>query len=120
MEKRAPPVELASDSETRESLPTWVVCATCGARITLSASAVAIRGAHVHELVNPSAITFVVRCFSTAPGCMPIGERSKEWTWFPGYEWQIELCRACASHLGWSYHGQRRFYGLIRDAIAET
>lgn len=120
MDKPGPPVQVDTEPSVREAPPTWVVCAACGARITLSASAVAVQGAHQHELVNPSALTFVVRCFSTAPGCMPIGERSKEWTWFPGFTWQIELCRACTAHLGWSFHGKRRFYGLIRDAIAET
>ena len=120
MEQRGPPNQLDTESEPRVAWPTWVVCGACGARITLSASAVGIQGAHQHEFTNPSAMTFVVRCFSTAPGCAPLGDRSKEWTWFPGFEWQIEVCRGCAAHLGWSFHGKRRFYGLIRDQIAET
>lgn len=109
-----------TEPEARDASPTWVVCNACGARITLSASAVGVQGAHQHEFTNPSAITFVVRCFSTAPGCLPVGERSTEWTWFPGYAWQIEVCRACTTHLGWSFHGKRRFYGLIRDRIGES
>ncbi len=120
MEKSGPPVELETEEEIREAVPTWVVCRACGAQITLSAAAVAVGGAHRHEFVNPSAITFVVRCFSTAPGCAPASGRSTEWTWFPGHAWQIEICRACGAHLGWSFHGKRRFYGLIRDQIAET
>ena len=115
-----PPIEVAVDSEERTSLPTWVVCGTCDARITLSASAVGVQGAHQHEFTNPSAITFIVRCFSTAPGCLGVGDPSKEWSWFAGFAWQIELCRACTTHLGWSFHGKRRFYALIRSAIAET
>ena len=82
-----------------------------------------IRAAHVHEFMNPSGIRFAVACFSSAPGCMPVGERSTVWTWFPGFAWQIELCRRCAAHLGWSFHpaggepGALPFYGLVRDRL---
>jgi hypothetical protein len=52
---------------------------------------------------------------------MPVGERSSVWTWFPGYAWQIELCRRCAAHLGWSFHPDAGdggpFYGLVVDRV---
>lgn len=96
----------------------WLVCVDCGARITRNDAVLSINGAHEHEFMNPSGLRFTVRCFTRAPGCLSFGERSKVWTWFPGFAWQIELCRACACHIGWSFHGASTFYGLIRERIA--
>lgn len=69
--------------------------------------------------MNPSGLRFDVACFSIAPGCMPEGERSSVWTWFPGRAWQVALCKGCGSHVGWSFHadGLAPFHGLVRDRI---
>jgi hypothetical protein len=96
-----------------------VRCAACGARVTRNSSRTAVNGAHEHAFMNPSGIHFTVQCFAEAAGCRPEGPRSAVWTWFPGFEWQIELCRACGVHLGWSFHGpSRSFYGLVTDRLA--
>jgi hypothetical protein len=118
----APTIEAESDPEVRREEEGWLLCVDCGHRIAPLRAATSVTGAHQHELVNPSAIVFVVRCFTHAPGCMPVGERSTQWTWFPGYAWQIELCRGCAGHVGWSFHatGKSAFYGLIRDRVLEA
>jgi hypothetical protein len=69
--------------------------------------------------MNPSGLRFTVACFASAPGCMPDGERSTVWTWFPGRAWQIALCKACGTHVGWSFHGSdvSPFHGLVRSRI---
>lgn len=69
--------------------------------------------------MNPSGLRFDVACFSVAPGCMPEGERSAVWTWFPGRAWQVALCKGCGSHVGWSFHadGLSPFHGLVRARI---
>lgn len=95
----------------------WLRCASCDARVAREASSIAVNGKHEHEFMNPSGIRFVVGCYRAAPGCVPTGERSTVWTWFPGFAWQIELCRSCFSHLGWSFHGRTSFYGLIVDRL---
>jgi hypothetical protein len=95
----------------------WVRCAACESRIAREAAAVAVNGKHEHEFMNPHGIRFVVDCYSTAPGCTPEGERSTVWTWFPGHAWQIEICRTCHTHLGWSFHGATSFYGLISERL---
>ena len=96
-----------------------VRCAACAARVTNDSSRVAINGAHEHAFMNPAGIRFLVQCFADAAGCTPEGTRSAVWTWFPGFEWQIELCRACGTHLGWSFHGSSgSFYGLVKDRLS--
>jgi hypothetical protein len=76
-----------------------------------------MNGAHEHTFMNPAGVRYTVGCYASAPGCIAEGERSAVWTWFPGYAWQIELCRSCGTHLGWSFHGASVFYGLIVDRL---
>lgn len=95
----------------------WLRCVACGERVVHAAARIAVDGSHEHGFMNPAGLRFVVGCWSSAPGCISDGSRSTVWTWFPGYAWQVELCRACAAHLGWSFHGGTTFYGLIRDRL---
>jgi hypothetical protein len=114
--------ESAPDTRERErphEEEDWILCLDCGARITRPGAAIEVNGRHMHEFMNPEGIRFVVRCFSIAPGVRGVGERSTVWTWFPGHAWQIELCRGCAGHLGWSFHGATTFYGLVRDRLKD-
>lgn len=112
--------ELAPRTDSVESEEPWVRCASCGERLAPVRARIDVNGAHEHELMNPSGLRFVVACFAVAPGCTPEGERSHVWSWFPGRAWQIELCKACGAHVGWSFHGEHdvsAFYGLVRDRI---
>lgn len=95
----------------------WLRCASCGARVAQEAARISVNGKHTHEFMNPSGLRYVVGCYATAPGCMPEGERSSVWTWFPGYEWQIEMCRSCLVHLGWSFHRSTSFFALIQGRL---
>lgn len=106
------------DVETLDEDEKVIRCAVCGARVTHERERLTMNGAHEHEFMNPSGIRFVVQCFALAPGCRSEGERSDVWSWFPGFAWQIEICRACGTHLGWSFHGARTFYGLVKDRLA--
>lgn len=48
---------------------------------------------------------------------------SKDFSWFPGYAWQIAVCNGCNSHVGWKFvatkrgYKPRKFYGLCGKAI---
>ncbi|XP_062557219.1 protein cereblon-like [Armigeres subalbatus] len=48
---------------------------------------------------------------------------STEFSWFPGYSWQITLCANCRQHLGWKFVATRNnylpksFYGLSGNNI---
>jgi hypothetical protein len=106
-------VDADVDDETRTER--WFRCARCLGRVAPERAAIAISGAHEHGFMNPAGVHFRVACFETAPGCISDGPRSDVWTWFPGHAWQVELCRGCGRHLGWSFHGAAHFYGLVRD-----
>ena len=98
-------------------------CAAAAGALAPDAARIAINGTHEHEFMNPSGIRFRVGCFATAPGCMPEGERSTVWTWFPGHAWQIELCRACggAPRVVVPRRARRSaFYGLVRDRSCDA
>lgn len=116
--ERATPAELES-TDVLEDEERAVRCAACGARVTKDAFRITASGAHEHEFMNPSGIRFVIQCFSAAAGCVGEGERSTVWSWFPGFAWQIALCRSCGTHLGWSFHSDgSSFHGLIKDRLA--
>lgn len=111
------------DVDVRDEQERVIRCAACGARVTKEAFRITMNGAHEHEFMNPSGIRFVIQCFSAASGCVAEGERSTVWSWFPGFAWEIALCRGCGAHLGWSFHslesqGTRTFYGLVKERLA--
>jgi hypothetical protein len=113
-----PSSDVQDDARTKPEEEQWLRCRACGARITRRSASIVVNGTHEHTFMNPSGITYIVGCWSSAEGCSASGERSTVWTWFPGFAWQIEDCRACRAHLGWSFHKDgRTFYGLIRDRL---
>lgn len=90
-----------------------ILCAACGAEITHRRHGIAIDDRHTHAFFNPAGIAFEIRCFRAAPGATPQGNPSAEFTWFPGYRWQIAICTACHAHLGWLFTNGASFFGLI-------
>ena len=74
-----------------------------------------VEGRHEHTFVNPSGITFHIGCFASAKGCRVEGNPTREFTWFPGFDWSFALYRNCGIHLGWYYDSQDAdgFFGLV-------
>ena len=105
-------LELDDASETQDTV--WLYCCACRQGITPVDAAIERAGAHAHHFVNPAGLEFEIGCFARAPGCLPAGATTLAHTWFPGYAWQVALCRACGIHLGWSYRNtSEHFFGLI-------
>jgi hypothetical protein len=94
-----------------------LLCSTCGAEVTHRERSITINGRHNHAFFNPAGIAFEIRCFSQAPGVASQGDPSLEFTWFPGYSWQVALCATCHSHLGWLFTNGGSFYGLIANHL---
>jgi hypothetical protein len=93
-------------------------CASCRHVVTSSDAAIEVDGAHEHVHTNPAGFVFEIGCFRDAPGCAAEGPASEEWSWFPGYAWQVGLCVGCGVHLGWVFVlAAGRFYGLIVDRL---
>lgn len=98
-----------------------IVCAACGAEVTTAGDRIDKRGRHEHYFVNPHGIDFQVACYRAAPGCSAVGPPTSEFTWFPGYRWQLALCATCQVHLGWHFTGDGApFFGLIADRLREA
>lgn len=97
-----------------------VVCAACGHRLTTRESAIAVAGRHDHRCVNPSGITYDIRCFSELPGGTTVGEPDTWFSWFRGTAWQVSLCAGCHVHIGWRFSGRRHpFFALIEERVRE-
>jgi len=97
-----------------------IICGSCSAVITEPEARISRRGSHEHAFFNPYGIVYDIGCFSHAPGCAAVGEPSDDFSWFPGYSWQVTCCRSCQTHLGWRFaSGGEGFYGLILERLAE-
>ena len=94
-------------------------CFNCGSAITSDKQRIAVGDSHEHTFVNPGGFVFHIGCFREAPGCLQVGESTRENSWFSGYAWNYALCASCYTHLGWMYHAddQQPFYGLILDRL---
>ena len=97
-----------------------LLCAACGFPVTSLSERVEVNDSFKHVFMNPAGLVYEIGCFRGASGCREIGEPEKAHTWFPGFSWDISLCRECATHLGWFYSsGDSGFYGLILKKLRE-
>tara|TARA_B100000315_G_scaffold165252_1_gene153897 strand:+ start:595 stop:1089 length:495 start_codon:yes stop_codon:yes gene_type:complete len=98
----------------------YILCATCGNRITKTSERVEIIGSHEHTFANPHGMIYHIGCFLNALGCIGCFEESTQFAWFQGYSWQIEICWNCGIHLGWIFNSEHnRFHGLILDRLVK-
>ncbi|WP_319582779.1 cereblon family protein [uncultured Pseudodesulfovibrio sp.] len=106
----------SADAETGGVL----VCRVCHSRITRRDLGMAINGSRRHVFFNPDGLVFELGCFASARNLTPAGPETDEFTWFPGYRWQVVLCTGCSTQLGWRYVGaDGGFFGLILKALME-
>lgn len=99
-----------------------ILCKNCNALVTKPVFAVHTGQGFSQAFANPSGHVFEIGCFSQASGCAQGSPRSGEFTWYPGYDWCIGICRNCSFHLGWiflpvSQGSASKFYGLILDHL---
>jgi hypothetical protein len=98
-----------------------LLCRRCGNPVTSPRYKIAMNGSHRHTYANPSGIVFEIGCFHSADGCGRVGAVSDEFSWFPGYGWQIVICRSCREHLGWFFSTSgNTFFGLILDRLIDS
>jgi len=111
--------EAAPASDERVDVERVVRCARCDHTLARARDRVAVNGAHTHTFVNPSGEEFTIGCFSDAAGAVGYGAIETFFSWFSGHAWRVALCGACAAHVGWSFHGNGVFFGLIVDRVAD-
>ncbi len=115
-------IDQAESEETEEEWErTFFLCAGCRSRITRQDAGIDVHDQHKHVFINPHGLVFEVGCFSWAINCVGAGPSTWEFTWFPGYMWQITVCLQCLTHLGWIYEAPDGdyFYGFILDRLVE-
>jgi hypothetical protein len=99
----------------------WLFCVVCKNKITKKKDKIEVDAKHSHTFLNPHGVYYNIRCFKNAPGCIPFGELTEEYTWFPSFAWQIVVCGKCKIHNGWKYDsGKSTFYGLIDNRLSST
>ena len=117
--ERLPGADLEVSLERLRRLPqrSRLLCRRCGNPITTPAQRITVAGAHQHRFHNPAGQAFHIGCFRDADGCTRSDASWRQYSWFPGYRWSIALCARCDNHLGWYFHGQQGFFGLILDQL---
>ncbi len=100
-----------------------LLCSICKQPVTSRGERREIAGKLNHVCANPHGFVFEIGCFARAWGCRGVGPYTSEYSWFPGYAWQILQCSQCSSHLGWSFTPVQAegagFFGLILDRLVE-
>ncbi|WP_419799337.1 MAG: cereblon family protein [Terasakiella sp.] len=113
----------ASHENQLETDKEKLFCAACGHLITFADQHIVMKGDHEHTVFNPAGIIFTIGCFQDAPGCLTTGQKSTEFSWFPGYKWQLAHCSHCQRHLGWMFCNPSQipayFFGLIRNRLSK-
>lgn len=116
---RGPEAQASRTDERGRAL----ACAACRHRITGGDQRIEVGGAHRHVFMNPGGFVFEIGCFASAPGCVPVGPPSEEWSWFPGHAWTTCVCGRCATHLGWEFAsagGATLFHGLVLERLCDA
>ena len=116
------PAEAKPSAQPEQALETRppeapLCCARCGHVITHERHRSTLNGRHTHTRLNPAGVVFHFGCFAQAEGCLVLGPPTAEASWFPGYVWEFAFCGACQTHLGWAFHGESDFFGLVLDRL---
>jgi len=95
-----------------------LLCVNCRTSITANAYRIEVAGANQHHFTNPNAQSFDISLFEKA-NIVAHGITTSEFSWFPGYAWQIVLCPQCQIQLGWRFRrgDSPDFYGLITEHL---
>lgn len=106
-----------ADDAQRNDEQERLVCEVCRLLITATTARIELFGGHLHNRINPAGFVFRLGLFADAPGVRSVSEPSYEFSWFPGYAWQIVVCRGCLEHLGWEFGGEKRFFALLPEKL---
>jgi len=98
-----------------------LVCKSCRSKITRRDLGMEINGKHRHVFFNPHGYVFELGSFASARNVIPTGPKTDEFTWFPGFAWQVVACTGCATQMGWRYTSGTKggFFGLILINLIE-
>ncbi len=71
---------------------------------------------------NPYGLLLEIVTVLDARGLTLVSLPTTEFTWFPGYAWEVAMCSTCGVQLGWRFLAvaasePERFFGLLTSAI---
>ncbi len=119
--------DAASEPATGLQRDSRILCAACETPVSSARHLFASDGQQTaHVFANPRGILFEVITLTHAENLLIMGEPCDEFTWFPGYTWQVCACAQCSNHLGWFFDGigpaktPACFYALIRSELKEV
>ncbi|MEE8409255.1 MAG: cereblon family protein [Myxococcota bacterium] len=114
----------SAQTEEREEKP--ILCRRCGAEISDSEALFSMGGERISRVFsNPNGMLHEIITVGRARGLRLEGPPTTDFSWFPGYAWEIAFCEACESHLGWQFTAAEAgaepslFFGLRRSEIVE-
>ena len=114
------------DSETRDEERHPLRCRSCGNEISDKEAMFGKDGDSPYRVFsNPYGLLREVVTLRWARGLHLAGPPTTEFSWFPGYAWEIGYCDSCSAHLGWHFTTTesdvepRAFYGLLRSELTE-
>ncbi|EPR44293.1 hypothetical protein dsx2_1654 [Desulfovibrio sp. X2] len=84
-------------------------CGSCGHTLAPAGARIEAFGAHVHVFSNPAGLVYELGCFAGVFGAQGEGPFVAQFSWFPGYAWQVAVCGGCRAHLGWLYRPEGSF-----------
>ncbi|MCB1050774.1 MAG: hypothetical protein H6510_10865 [Acidobacteria bacterium] len=97
--------------------PNRLVCRSCQFILTDQPRRIRRQGQCQFVLANPFGLLFEIELYAQL-FALPLGPPSSEFTWFPGYCWQVLMCPGCNQHLGWFFsRSDDAFWALIRSRI---
>ncbi|XP_037092411.1 protein cereblon-like [Pollicipes pollicipes] len=102
-----------------------MACADCEQPLASSDDVFAMSAEGPQSIfVNPHGDLHETLTLHRASGLRCITRPSTEYSWFPGYAWEIAHCTQCSSHMGWRFTACREslrptsFWGLCRRSLA--
>ncbi|MEM7030148.1 MAG: cereblon family protein [Chloroflexota bacterium] len=114
----SPDTKSQADDQVKDTSPEFWHCVECHHPITRKDQKIEVNGQHRHVCMNPHGYVYQLGCFSTASGCLPASQPTEEFSWFPGYAWQICVCEQCHTLIGWAFRApDARFWGLIINQL---
>lgn len=116
--KQVPEPSASEDAEIKSHNERHVLCSNCLNPVASPDDQIIVNQSFRHTFANPHGYVYEVGCFSRAGGCRPGSTPSGEFSWFPGYVWQVGVCKGCSIHLGWKFSSATdSFFGLIIDHL---
>ncbi|MGH7859922.1 MAG: cereblon family protein [Candidatus Binatia bacterium] len=102
-----------------------ILCRRCGEELSDAGEVFAMSSEGAGGVfVNPHGIVHEIVTMRRVRNVVVLGPPTTEFTWFPGYAWEIAWCARCRAHVGWSFAAvggasPPTFFGLRRDSIVE-